>query len=210
MVKSTRCKALGALLIVGVAGIGTSAVQQPPAGRGRGLAPPGPPVIEVEKLKENLFLLKGGGGNTAAFIVADGVILVDTKIPGWGKPLIDKVKELTDKPITTLINTHTHFDHAGGNPEFPASIDVIAHENTKVNMEKGLPPKGFEQLAGPDVFKANNGKNIAKRTFKDRMSIGRGNETDRPVLLRARAHQRRRVGRVSRATDHARRRHLLR
>ena len=176
MVKSTRCKALGALLIVGVAGIGTSAVQQPPAGRGRGLAPPGPPVIEVEKLKENLFLLKGGGGNTAAFIVADGVILVDTKIPGWGKPLIDKVKELTDKPITTLINTHTHFDHAGGNPEFPASINVIAHENTKVNMEKGLPPKGFEQLAGPDVFKANNGKNIAKRTFKDRMSIGRGSE----------------------------------
>jgi len=172
----SRRRVLGALLMVGTTCIGASAFQQPPAGRGRGLASPGPPVIEVEKLKENLFVLKGGGGNTAAFIVADGVILVDTKIPGWGQPLMAKVKELTNKPITTLINTHTHFDHAGGNPEFPASIEVVAHENTKANMEKGLPPKGFEQLAGPDVFKANNGRNIAKRTFKDRMSIGSGND----------------------------------
>ena len=43
-------------------------------------------------------------------------------------------------------------------------------------MEKGLPPKGFEQLAGPDVFKANNGKNISKKTFKDKMTIGKGND----------------------------------
>jgi cyclase len=176
VVQLTRRQTLGALLIVGVAGIAVSASQQATAGRGRGLAPAGPPVVEVEKLKDNLFLLKGGGGNTAAFIVANGVILVDTKIPGWGKPLIDKVRELTDKPITLLINTHTHFDHAGGNPEFPASIDIVAHENTKTNMEKGLPPKGFEKLAGPDVFKANNGKNIAKRTFDDRMSIGRDDD----------------------------------
>jgi glyoxylase-like metal-dependent hydrolase (beta-lactamase superfamily II) len=62
----------------------------------------------------------------------------------------------------------------GGNVDFPAAIEVVAHENTKKNMEKGLPPKGFEQLAGPDVFKANNGKNIAKRTYKDKLSLGSG------------------------------------
>jgi glyoxylase-like metal-dependent hydrolase (beta-lactamase superfamily II) len=176
MTRSNRRRVLSVLVLVGSACIGASAFQQPPAGRGRGLPPAGPPVIEVERLKENLFVLRGGGGNTAAFVVTNGVILVDRKIPGWGQPLIEKVRELTDKPITTLINTHTHFDHAGGNPEFPATIDIVAHENTKANMEKGPPPKGFEQLAGPDVFKANNGKNIAKRTFKDRMSIGSGND----------------------------------
>ena len=121
-------------------------------------------------------MLRGGGGNTAVFVTATGVVIVDTKNPGWGQTLIDKVKELTDKPITTLINSHTHFDHVGGNVEFPTTVEVIAHENTKTNMEKGLPPKGFEQLAGPDVFKANNGRNIAKKTFKDKMTIGKGND----------------------------------
>src|SRR5262249_31937274 len=70
-----------------------------------------PKVVEVEKLADNLFILKGGGGNTAVFVTAAGVTVVDTKIPGWGQPIIDKVKELTGKPITTIINTHTHYDH---------------------------------------------------------------------------------------------------
>jgi len=60
-----------------------------------------------------------GGGNTAAFVTATGVVIVDTKLPGWGRPIIDKVKELTNKPITTIINTHTHYDHVSGNVEFP-------------------------------------------------------------------------------------------
>src|SRR6185503_8760788 len=153
------------------------AYQQPPAGRGDGgRGPEGPKLIEVQKLKDNLFMLRGGGGNTAVFVTANGVVIVDTKNPGWGQTLIDKVRELTDKPITTLINSHTHFDHVGGNVEFPTTVEIIAHANTKTNMEKGLPPKGFEQLAGPDVFKANNGKNIAKTTFKDKMTIGKGND----------------------------------
>ena len=45
---------------------------------------PGAMVIEVEKLKDNLFMLKGGGGNTAVFIGANGVTVVDAKNPGWG------------------------------------------------------------------------------------------------------------------------------
>src|SRR5262245_66537069 len=82
-----------------------------------------PKVLDVEKLADNLFVLKpsGGvnsGGNTAVFVTATGVVVVDTKIPGWGQPIIDKVKELTSKPITTIINTHTHYDHVSGNVEF--------------------------------------------------------------------------------------------
>jgi len=54
-----------------------------------------PKVVDVEKLADNLFILKGGGGNTAVFVTTAGVTVVDTKIPGWGQPIIDKVKELT-------------------------------------------------------------------------------------------------------------------
>jgi cyclase len=128
---------------------------QPPAANA-------PKVVEVEKVKDNLYVLRGGGGNTAVFVTANGVTVVDAKNPGWGQPILDKVKELTPKPITTLINTHTHGDHVSGNVEFPATVDVVTQENTKANMEK------------MDIFKQNNNRGMAKRTFKDKMTIGNG------------------------------------
>src|SRR5262245_10081386 len=80
-----------------------------------------PKVIEVEKLKENLYVLKGAnsGGNTAVFITANGVVVVDAKNPGWGQPILEKIKTLTNKPVTTLINTNTQGDNVRGNVEFP-------------------------------------------------------------------------------------------
>lgn len=121
-----------------------------------------PKVIDVEKVKDNLFVLRGGGGNTAVFVMANGVAVVDAKNPGWGQPILDKIKELTPKPVTLLINTHTHGDHVSGNVEFPASVDVVVQENTRTNMEK-MP-----------IFKEHNNAGMAKRTFKDRMTIGSG------------------------------------
>ena len=88
-------------------------------------------------------MLKGGGGNTAVFIMADGVTVVDAKNPGWGQPILDKIKELTNKPVVRLINTHTHADHVSGNVEFPATVDIVTQENTKANMEKMVAPTGF-------------------------------------------------------------------
>lgn len=121
-----------------------------------------PKIIEVEKVKDNLFVLRGGGGNTAVFVTAAGVTVVDAKNPGWGQPILDKIKELTPKPVTTLINTHTHGDHVSGNVEFPASVEVIAQENTGANMAK-MP-----------IFKEHNNAGMPKRTFKDKLTIGRG------------------------------------
>jgi cyclase len=133
-----------------------------------------PKVVEVEKLADNLFVLKGGGGNTAVFVTAAGVTVVDTKIPGWGQPIIDKVKELTSKPITTIINTHTHYDHVSGNVEFPATVDVVVQENTKANMERMGPVLGRESVtSGPNIFKENGGRGMPKRTFKDKMTLGK-------------------------------------
>jgi glyoxylase-like metal-dependent hydrolase (beta-lactamase superfamily II) len=134
-----------------------------------------PKVVDVEKLAENLFILKGGGGNTAVFVTATGVTVVDTKIPGWGQPIIDKVKELTSKPITTIVNTHTHYDHVSGNVEFPATVDVVVQENTKANMDRMGPVLGRESVtSGPSIFKENGGRGLPKRTFKDRLTLGKG------------------------------------
>ena len=150
----TRTFTLGALLAIGT--ISLAAYQQP--------QPAGPKVVEAQKIKDNLYMLtgNGGGGNTAVYIGAAGVTVVDAKNPGWGQPILDKIKELTPKPVTLLINTHTHGDHVSGNVEFPATVDIVVQENTKANMEK-MP-----------IFKEHNGRGMAKRTFKDKMTIGKG------------------------------------
>jgi len=75
------------------------------------------------------------GGNVSVFITDAGVTLVDTKLAAWGQALLDKVKSITPKPVTTIINTHTHGDHTGNNDKF-GKVEVIAHENTKANMAK--------------------------------------------------------------------------
>jgi cyclase len=134
-----------------------------------------PKVIQVTKLKDNLFVLKGGGGNTAVFIMSDGVTVVDAKNPGWGQPILDKIKELTDKPVVRLINTHTHGDHVSGNVEFPATVDIVTQENTKVNMESMRAPSGFP-AATSNIFTEHGGRGMPKRTFKDRMTIGKGDD----------------------------------
>src|SRR5438477_11590621 len=133
-------------------------------------------VVEAEKLKDNLWVLKGGGGNTAVFVTANGVVVVDATNPGWGKPILDKTKELTNKPITTLINTHTHGDHVSGNVEFPATVDIIVQENTKTNMQKMIPNSTAADQTVPaqTIFQANGGKGLPKHTFKDKMKMFKG------------------------------------
>jgi glyoxylase-like metal-dependent hydrolase (beta-lactamase superfamily II) len=162
-----RLVVLGLLVGAGALPLTLTAFQQPPA----------PMVVEADKIKDNLYVLKGGGGNTSAFITATGVIVVDTKNPGWGAPLLAKIKTLTDKPITTIINTHTHGDHVSGNVEFPATVDIIVQENTKTNMMAMKPAAGVAQPAGgppPNIFAANGGKGMPRRTFKDKMTLGKG------------------------------------
>ena len=164
---------LGGLLVFGVLSLTVAALQQPPK--------PAASAIEVEKLADNLFVLKalaaGGGGNTSVLVTANGVVVVDTKNPGWGQPLLEKIKTITPKPVTMIINTHTHGDHVSGNVEFPATVDVVVQENTKANMEAMRPPSFTVPPADgppPNIFTKNHGVGMAKRTFKDKMTIGSG------------------------------------
>ena len=163
-----RGLALGVLLTLGALSFVVSANQQGGAQQ--------PKVVQVEKLKDNLFVLKGGGGNTAVFVRATDVVVVDAKLPGWGQPLLDKIKELTTKPVSTIINTHTHFDHVSGNVEFPATVEVVTQENTKANMMKMAPVTGLNQQPQPNIFTVNNGRGLPKKTFKDKMTLGSGND----------------------------------
>jgi len=129
---------------------------------------PAPGHLTVEKVRDNLFILKTAdpanesGGNTAVFIQSNGVTVVDTKNPGWGAPVLARIKELTPKPVTRIINTHAHGDHVSGNVEFPPTVDVVTQLNTQENMKRVA------------IFGQNSGRGLPKQTFTDRMTIGSG------------------------------------
>jgi glyoxylase-like metal-dependent hydrolase (beta-lactamase superfamily II) len=164
-----RSFALSALVAVGALSMAAAAYQAPPSGPSQQAIA----ATRIEKVKDNLYMITGSnptpreafsGGNTGVFVGESGVIVVDTKLAPYGQMLLEKIKTITDKPVTTIINTHTHGDHTGGNPAFPATVEVVVHENTKTNMAK------------MDAFKGDNARFLPKKTFQDKMSIGSGKE----------------------------------
>ena len=170
----TRIAVLGTLVGIGLLTMTVAAFQRSGApGRGN--------IVDVQRLRSNLYLMRGGGGNSAVFVTTTGVVVVDTKNPGWGAPLLEAIKSITDKPVTTIINTHTHGDHVSGNVEFPANVEVIAHANTAENMKAMRPPATIPQTGPPtNIFNQNGGVGLPKRTFTDTLTIGTG--ADRVVL----------------------------
>jgi len=120
--------------------------------------------LKTQKVKENLYMIVGNGGNTAAFITDGGVVVIDTKNPGNGQAILDQIKMITPKPVTMIINTHTHNDHVGSDEQFPTSVEIVAQENTKANMEK------------MDNFKGDKAKFLPKMTFKDKTKIFKGKD----------------------------------
>jgi glyoxylase-like metal-dependent hydrolase (beta-lactamase superfamily II) len=154
---------LAGLLTMGALSIAVAA-QQPAA---RATLP------ELQKVKDNLYVIMASspaprenftGGNVGVFVTDAGVTVVDTKLAGYGPDIIARIKAVTSKPITTIINTHTHGDHTGSNDGFPATVDIVAHENTKANMMK------------MDAFKGDKAQFLPKRTFKDKLTLGSGKD----------------------------------
>lgn len=148
--------ALGVLVALGALSMWAAGFAQ----RGQQAQPP----LEIQKVKDNLYMITGNGGNAAAFVTAAGVVVVDTKNPGNGQAILDKIKSVTPKPVTMIINTHTHGDHVGSNEFFPPTVDIVAHENTKSNMEK------------MDNFKGDKAKFLPKKTYKDKLTLGKGKD----------------------------------
>jgi glyoxylase-like metal-dependent hydrolase (beta-lactamase superfamily II) len=153
-----RVLVLGSVIVAGFLAIAVTA--QPPPGQ---RAPPAfPPLSAPEKVAENVYRITGAGGNSAILIRPDGVLLVDTKLANNGPGLLEQIRKVTDKPITHIINTHTHGDHTGSNAFFGATVDFVAQENTKANMQKM-----------PD-FKSGVG--LPHETFKDHMTLFSGKQ----------------------------------
>jgi len=154
--------------VIGVAAVSMVTFGQAPTG-------PTPRAIEatkIEKVKDNLYIITGSsaggdafsGGNTAVFITDAGVTLVDTKLPGYGPMLLERIKTVTNKPVTRIINTHSHSDHTGGNAFFGPTVESIVHENAK------------KSLAADPSYAGERAKFLPTRTYKDKLTVGSGKD----------------------------------
>ena len=147
-------RALLAIVLAALAAAGAAAQPQRPRI---------PPTGAIKQVRDNLYVIPSAGGNTTVFLTQGGVVLVDTKLPNNGEAILNQVGRVTDKPVSTIINTHTHPDHIGSNEYFPASVEVVTQENTRTWM-----------AANPRV--ASNPAAMPDKTFTDRLTLGSGDD----------------------------------
>ena len=94
--------------------------------------------IKVTKVSGNIYMLEGVGGNIAASVGEDGIVIVDDQFAPLAEKIQAALKGITDKPVRFIINTHYHGDHTGGNEPFSNSgSTIIAQDNVRKRLESG-------------------------------------------------------------------------
>jgi cyclase len=94
--------------------------------------------IKAEKVSGNVYMLTGAGGNIGVSAGDDGIVIVDDQFAPLAGKIRAALKDITDKPVRFVINTHWHGDHTGGNPQFGETSTIIAHTNVRKRLAEGM------------------------------------------------------------------------
>jgi glyoxylase-like metal-dependent hydrolase (beta-lactamase superfamily II) len=149
-----RAGLLAAIVVVGFTVVSVAAQQQRPRI---------PPTGTIKKVRDNLYVIPGAGGNTTVFVTRNGVVLVDTKLANNGEAILSQVRTVSGRAVTMIVNTHSHPDHIGSNDYFPATVEKVTHENTKKWMAAN------ERVA-------SNPAVMPTKTFTDKMTLASGED----------------------------------
>jgi glyoxylase-like metal-dependent hydrolase (beta-lactamase superfamily II) len=96
---------------------------------------PQPPPIVATKLAPDLVLFAGDGGNVALILGSNGLMMIDGGLVERSGELLKAVAEADSRKVTTLLNTHWHYDHVGSNEALGTlGAKIIAHENTRKHL----------------------------------------------------------------------------
>jgi glyoxylase-like metal-dependent hydrolase (beta-lactamase superfamily II) len=123
--------------------------------------PPRP--LKTERVKDNLYMISGEGGNVAMRVTPEGVVLVDDMFYRNHDGILAQVKGVTTQPLRYVINTHQHDDHAGGDGLMLPIAEVIAHKNVRANLVAHRTPY-FEDTPGTPI-------GLPRITFSDETSV---------------------------------------
>ena len=134
--------------------------------------------FEIEKINNQFYMLVGGGGNVGVFISNGGVILIDNKYEIIEDVLMASLREITDKPIKYIINTHFHHDHSDGNRAFgKEGIPIISHQNAKKRMMEDVELYGgIYDFIKDFVQPKYDNESLPVFTYESKMTISQGNE----------------------------------
>lgn len=106
--------------------------------------------IIATKLTEQVYMLKGQGGNIGLFIGDDAVFMIDDQFAPLTPKILAAIKKITDEPVSYLINTHWHGDHTGGNENMEKEgALIVAHENVRKRMSVDQIIRGRTKKAAP-------------------------------------------------------------
>src|SRR5258705_2852505 len=114
-------------------------------------APPATPMVTIEKVGDGLWSVNGAGTRSLAVEFADHIVMLEGPTSDARSKAANELvrKTVPNKPITQVVNTHAHYDHAGGLREYVAEgITVITHESNKDFYEKAWArPRTVEDTA---------------------------------------------------------------
>lgn len=123
--------------------------------------------IRPVKVTENIYMLKGSGGNIGVMIGKDGTLMIDDQFAPLSNKINGAIKTLDPGTIRFLINTHLHGDHTGGNDNFAKmGITIVAHDNVRERLSKEQVNKVFNRTTPPRAKEA-----LPVITFPDKMTF---------------------------------------
>ena len=130
--------------------------------------------IKATKVAGSIYMLQGAGGNIGVCVGDDGIVIVDDQFAPLASKIKAALKDISDKPLKFVINTHFHGDHTGGNAEFGKEATVIAHENVRKRLKEGGTVLGGEVKAAPKEA-------LPIVTFNDRTAVHINDEEIRAI-----------------------------
>jgi glyoxylase-like metal-dependent hydrolase (beta-lactamase superfamily II) len=103
--------------------------------------------IRPQKVTDNIYMLKGSGGNIGVLIGKDGTLMIDDQFAPLSNKINGAIKTLDPGDIRFLINTHIHGDHSGGNENFKRmGVTIVAHDVVRERMSKEQVNKVFNRV----------------------------------------------------------------
>jgi len=95
--------------------------------------------INVTRLRDNIYMVEGSGGNIAVLNGPEGKLLVDAGINVSRSHMQAALNTISNKPIKLLINSHWHFDHTSGNDWLhKAGATIISQDITRDHLSKNI------------------------------------------------------------------------
>jgi glyoxylase-like metal-dependent hydrolase (beta-lactamase superfamily II) len=123
--------------------------------------PPAKPIsekqVQISFLRNEVYFLSVGRANAVAAVTGGGIVLLDAMPAGWGPAMLEALQQVSYMPVTTIINTHAHEDHAGADAEYPDPVQFVMHENSSRRLAR----------------KSGAGRTV--KTFSDHMPVTLGN-----------------------------------